>query len=183
VQQDIAHRPSAKTAAYKSRFIMLSKKARGLVRRAKLEYTNQLLNPKLPSKVLWRNLDGMGVRDSGGSDVIFSSQELSNSYSSLGEDNAPMARSHGEPSATPAGCDHGDAICGIKSGAVGLDGNSIRFLRLILPSILPCVTHIFNTVLTYSIFPEAWKMSKILPISKIPYPGELRDFRQISVLP
>jgi hypothetical protein len=50
--------------------------------RVKREYTNRLLDPKLPSKVLWLNLDEMGVRDSGGSDVIFSSEELSNYYSS-----------------------------------------------------------------------------------------------------
>jgi hypothetical protein len=29
----------------------------------------------------------------------------------------------------------------------------------------------FNTVLTCSIFPDAWKMFKILPIPKIPNPG------------
>jgi retron-type reverse transcriptase len=59
----------------------------------------------------------------------------------------------------------------------------IRFLRLIIPSILPCVTHMFNTVLTCSIFSEDWKMSKILPVPKIPKPGELGDYRPISMLP
>jgi hypothetical protein len=76
-----------------------------------------------------------------------------------------------------------DTIRGIISEAVGLDGISIRFLRLILPSILPCVTHMFNTVLKISIFPDVWKMFKILPVPKIPNPGELRDYRPISVLP
>jgi hypothetical protein len=73
-----------------------------------------------------------------------------------------------------------DAIHGIKSDAMGLDEISIRFLQLISPLILPCVTHMFNTVLTCS---DAWNMSKILSISKIPYPGELREYRPISVLP
>jgi hypothetical protein len=41
----------------------------------------------------------------------------------------------------------------------------------------------FNTVLTCPIFPDAWKMSKILPIPKISNPGELRDSRPLSVLP
>jgi hypothetical protein len=40
-----------------------------------------------------------------------------------------------------------------------------------------------HTVLTCSYFPVAWKMSKILPVSKILNPGELRDYRLISVLP
>jgi hypothetical protein len=125
------------------------------------------------------------------------SEELSNYYLSLGEDDAPMDRSHGAHPATPADYGHDelfsfsnvtdmevfDAIRGIKSETMGLDGISIRFLRLILSSILPCVAHTFNTVLTCSIFPEAWKMSKILPVSKIPNPGELRDYRPFSVLP
>jgi hypothetical protein len=195
---DIAHRTwsNQKTVANRSRFIILIKKARNLVREAKRNYTHRLLDPKLPFKVLWRNLDEMGVTDSGGSDVIFS-EELSNYYSSLGKDDAPVDRSQGASLATPADCGHHelfsvsnvtdrevfDAIRGIKSEAVGLDGIPIRFLRLILPSILPCVTHIFNTVLTCSIFPDAWKVSKILPIPKIPNPGELRDYRPISVLP
>jgi hypothetical protein len=38
----------------------------------------------------------------------------------------------------------------------------------------------FNTVLTCSIFPEGWKMSKILPVPKIPNPG---DYRPNGVLP
>jgi hypothetical protein len=41
----------------------------------------------------------------------------------------------------------------------------------------------FNTVLTCSVFPEAWKMSKIRSVPKILNPGELRDYRRISVLP
>jgi hypothetical protein len=53
--------------------------------------------------VLWRV---MGVRDSGGSDVIFSFEELSNYYSSLGEDVAPMDQLHGIPLVTPADYGH-----------------------------------------------------------------------------
>jgi hypothetical protein len=62
VKWDIAHRTwsNQKTAANKSRFIMQSRKARNLVRRRKREYTHRLLDPKLLSKVLWRNLDEMG---------------------------------------------------------------------------------------------------------------------------
>jgi hypothetical protein len=43
----------------------------------------------------------MGVRD-----VIFYSEELSNYYSSLGEDDAPLHRSQGAPPATPPNCGH-----------------------------------------------------------------------------
>jgi hypothetical protein len=104
-----------------------------LVHRARCDYTHQLLDPKLPSKVLWRNLDEMGVRDSGGSDIMFSFKELSNYYSSLGEDDAPMDQLHGAPLVTPSKYGHDelfsfsnvtdrhvfDAIRGNKSGARG----------------------------------------------------------------
>jgi hypothetical protein len=47
------------------------------------------------------------------------------------------------------------------------DGISIRFLRLILPLILLCITHKYNTVLTCSTFLEACMVSKILLVPKI----------------
>jgi hypothetical protein len=106
VERDIAHRTTSyqKKAANKLRFIMLSKKTRNLVRSV-----NILIGYSTPSCRLRsygvtyaitiyskaKNLNEMGVRDSGGSDVIFSSEELSIYYSSLGEDDAPMDRSQG----------------------------------------------------------------------------------------
>jgi hypothetical protein len=83
----------------------MHKKTRNLVRRVKRKYTHRLHDPKLPSRVLWRSLDEMEVRDSGGSDVIFSFNVTDRRVS--------------------------DAIREIKSEVVGLDGISIRFLRLI----------------------------------------------------
>jgi hypothetical protein len=105
VEQDIAHRTwsNQKTAANKSRFIMLSKKARNLVRRAKREYTH--------------HLDKMG---------------LSNYYLALGEDDLwTVCRGHFWPHLI-ADCGHDgllyfsnvtdkeviDVIRGIKSEAV-----------------------------------------------------------------
>jgi hypothetical protein len=42
----------------------------------------------------------------------------------------------------------------------------MTFLRILLPQVLPYITHIFNTILTTSKFPMAWKISKIVPIAK-----------------
>jgi hypothetical protein len=79
----------------------------------------------------------MGVRDSGGSDLIFSSEELGNYYSSVGEDGAGGTYSDGLfYFSNVTDKEVSDAIRGIKSEALGLNGISIRFLRLILPSIL-----------------------------------------------
>jgi Reverse transcriptase (RNA-dependent DNA polymerase) len=47
----------------------------------------------------------------------------------------------------------------------GIDGNPLKFIKLILPLILPCITHINNTnILTTSMFPKSWKISKLILI-------------------
>jgi hypothetical protein len=79
-----------------------------LVHRARCEYTHRLLDPKLHSKVLWSSLDEMGVRDSGWMDVNFSSEVLSNYYSSLGKKMHLMDRSDEAPLVTPAEYGHGE---------------------------------------------------------------------------
>ena len=70
------------------------------------------------------------------------------------------------------------SILSVKSNAVGIDGICPKFIKLILPYVLPYITFIFNTILTKSIFPAAWKKSKVIPIHKIG-----NDFRPISILP
>jgi hypothetical protein len=53
-----------------------------------------------------------------------------------------------------------------SSNAIGLDGVPLKLLKLILPQILDVVTHIFNTILTTSIYPATWKTSKIMPLAR-----------------
>jgi hypothetical protein len=59
----------------------------------------------------------------------------------------------------------------------------LKFLKLILPQVLGILTHIFNTILTTSIYPAAWKISKIIPIAKKSKPSNMSDYRLINVLP
>ncbi|XP_075151202.1 uncharacterized protein LOC142225313 [Haematobia irritans] len=65
----------------------------------------------------------------------------------------------------------------VKSNAVGLDGIDPKFIRIILPTILPFVTHFFNTILTTSMYPTMWKHAKIIAV-----PKSNLDFRPISIL-
>jgi len=71
-----------------------------------------------------------------------------------------------------------NSIKQIKSNAMGLDGICPKFLKIILPYILPFITYIFNTVLTTSVFPKSWKTAKVIPV-----PKGANDFRPISILP
>lgn len=66
----------------------------------------------------------------------------------------------------------------IKSNAVGSDGIHPKFLKLLLPQLLPYITLIFNKILTTSNYPSQWKIAKIIPI-----PKTNNDFRPIAILP
>lgn len=75
------------------------------------------------------------------------------------------------------------AFSSIKSNACGTDGLSIRFLKLILDSIVEPLTHIINSSLLSGVFPQQWKIGRIIPLPKISKPKGLNDFRPISLLP
>ncbi|XP_075156106.1 uncharacterized protein LOC142229425 [Haematobia irritans] len=70
------------------------------------------------------------------------------------------------------------SILAIKSSSKGIDGVGPRFVRIILPLILPYITHIFNHILTTSTYPKSWKRAKIIPIPKTKV-----EYRPISLLP
>jgi Reverse transcriptase (RNA-dependent DNA polymerase) len=145
----------------------------------------------------------MGIKDEQTQETIFSAEELNAHYSSVNSHPTPpnlarttptfstqnIAQISNDPNSETFSFRNVDiievknAIFGIKSSAIGLDGISLRFVKMILPSILPCITHIFNTVLTTSTFPNTWKISKIIPIAKIKNPSVPGDYRPISILP
>lgn len=75
------------------------------------------------------------------------------------------------------------ALCKVKSKSVGVDGISIRFLRIIFPYVSHLLVHHVNSILTYSIFPIAWKTARVVPIPKSRIVHGLDDLRPISILP
>jgi len=66
----------------------------------------------------------------------------------------------------------------VKSDAEGLDGNSPKFIKFLQPLLLSHIKHIMNTAITTSIFPSAWKYTKMINI-----PKSQAEFRPISLLP
>jgi hypothetical protein len=75
-----------------------------------------------------------------------------------------------------------NAITDIKSGAVGTDGFSIHFIRIVLLHILSVLTHLFNFVITSSSFPTAWMITIVFPLPKSPVLTGLADFCLLPVL-
>lgn len=71
-----------------------------------------------------------------------------------------------------------ESVIVIKSNSVGYDDTNQKFLKIILPSILTSVTHLFNAILTFSSFCTIWKRAKIVPLPKAD-----QEYRPIFVLP
>lgn len=70
-----------------------------------------------------------------------------------------------------------------KSNAVGDDFISLKFIKIILPSIVEHLKHIINTIFTTSMFPVSWKRAIVRPVSKVSDPSTISDYRPISLLP
>jgi hypothetical protein len=60
------------TTEYRRQFINLRRKLTNLVRQAKRWYMYRFLNPSLPSEVLWKNHESIGVKDSVEADIMYS---------------------------------------------------------------------------------------------------------------
>lgn len=66
----------------------------------------------------------------------------------------------------------------VKSNAIGYDNIDPKFVKIILPQILPFITHLFNTIFMSSTFPKRWRHAKIIPL-----PKTRTEFRPIAILP
>ena len=66
--------------------------------------------------------------------------------------------------------------------ATGLDEVSCKILKLAKPAILSSLVHIMNLSLNTGIFPDLWKIAKIIPLHK---GGDMsiNNFRPIAILP
>jgi Reverse transcriptase (RNA-dependent DNA polymerase)/Endonuclease-reverse transcriptase len=205
VNRDLAYRSwrVGRTTQLREIYRRFRNSVKTLVRRAKRGYMSRFLDPSLPSRTLYRNLDTIGIRDENDSvnnlcpdrlNAYFSgvagavTSAHGDSDDSSGPVLAPHLNSVGGSDAsfafsnvTPR--DVFNAINGIKSNSTGLDGIHLRFIKIFIYLILPHITHIFNTAISSATFPAAWKVSKVIPIPKISDPLEPRDYRPISILP
>lgn len=144
----------------------------------------------LSSNELWRNIKDLGLKENGVKPPSFTSEEINNFL--VGNHAATTTTEADEPTILGPGFfsfsnitqeDTHKAIMSVKSNAIGDDGMSPRFLKIILPHILCYINHIFNTILTTSIYPSSWKCARVIPIPKVREPKSPADFRPISILP
>lgn len=74
------------------------------------------------------------------------------------------------------------AIGQMRSDTVGLDRNPIRFIRLVLPVMLPVIKHIFNHYIMNLPFPNCWKLAKVIPTHKSKKGSGVEDYISICIL-
>ena len=64
----------------------------------------------------------------------------------------------------------------------GSDGISMKILKIISEPLLPCITTLVNQSLVTGIFPEKFKLAKVIPLIKKPNIYTIDNFRPISLL-
>lgn len=162
-----------------------------LVDIAKKSFYSQKLNAYQPAQQLWRNIDEVGLSNKNDEmQNIFTPDTLNNFFlSTQNNSNTPNVISFCalDPSTSFAfknvtSMEVEIAICSLKSNAIGLDDIPLKFIKIILPLLLPYLTHIFNYILTSSKFPTIWKLAKLIPIGKKTSPTTPKDYRPISIL-
>lgn len=183
-------------------YALLRNKVTTLKRNSKRVFASKKLDPKLPPRLFWKNLNKLGIGKSTESIAIpFTSNELNRYYCSQ-IDTSSSTHDHSYSNSVVNSIEFSDtenspllgfqhinslqlykAIYAIKSDAVGPDGVSIKFIKLIFPLIAPYLLFIFNNIITKSYFPVCWKSAKITPIPKVKNPTLMSELRPISLLP
>lgn len=153
------------------------------------EYHSGRFSLTLDSKELWRNIKTLGYKNMPTNRIMTDSTTLNQHFlaSSNMPNNLPTRPLNGFSDDSFALSNVSlevtlRALTGIKSNAIGTDNIPPRFIKLILPYILPYITHLYNTVLTSSNFPASWKSAKVIPIPKVSNPKGPNDYRPISIL-
>lgn len=198
-ERDLSYRHWKLTKTNESKLIFnkLRNIANRVCRDAKRSYFNHLFPPNSSQKTIWKNLSVLGVVDRTITTHNFKPDEINEQFTlaqsvisnivfsdPVSHYNHSLLNTLDELSFRGVATEEVYyAISCIKSNAMGLDGVCPKFLNLILPGIIQVITHIFNNILTTSVFPSDWKKAKVIPIPKKTKIETVDDLRPISILP
>jgi hypothetical protein len=101
------------------------------------------LHPSLPQRKLYQNLRGLEVVNAPERPLLNGAGEFAVSHTNNVPEFSFAAVSESET------C---DAVMSIRSDAVGVDGIPLSFIKLLLPVVIPVLTHIFNHIFVSSEF-------------------------------
>lgn len=191
MERDLAHRVWRKYRKPQDgeKFIKFRDEAKVMEEHELRNHYKSQFASSLNTAELWRNINNLGHKETAKQKPIFTSTELNEHYSEKCDAPTLQINSTFKQSETEFALsnvtkeDVAKSIMSIKSKAVGTDGISPVFVKLILPHLLEHITYIFNTILTTSQFPSMWKCARIVPIAKTGAPEKPADYRPISILP
>ena len=76
-----------------------------------------------------------------------------------------------------------DVVKNLKnSKSTGLDNIDVRTLKIIVEDIAPALTHVINLSITSMIFPNVWKLAKLIPLLKKGDPLCPSNYRPVALL-
>ena len=70
-----------------------------------------------------------------------------------------------------------------SSKSCGIDNIDSYVIKLAEDELLPPITHLVNLSLKYKIFPNQWKLAKVIPLHKKDDPLEAKNYRPVALLP
>ncbi|KAJ4431967.1 hypothetical protein ANN_20576 [Periplaneta americana] len=166
----------------------------------KRRHALSLVDPSIPPRCLWNNLRDMGVgKKASEADVINIPLDKLNEYFTSPPTIRPEKQSkrntintllaNPPPSREKFFFSHitdsevRRALKSIKSKAQGTDNISIVFINKLVDVVLPVITHIFNSSIITSVYPQLWKTALVRPLPKVNSPTSAKDYRPISILP
>lgn len=165
IARDIAYRQwtLSRSLSDHLQYKRLRNKVTQLVNKAKSDYTISNLERASSTKELWTRLKRLNVTG-----CSFNGTKFQNTgdeiYDYFGEN---FTRDPSYPPETPPNVNGStftqcnelevmNALYSISSNAIGIDGIPLRFVKLILSSIITPITYLFNLFISTAKFPRAW---------------------------
>lgn len=192
IERNIAYRnwKRSKTLSDEAHYKTLRNRVVSKIKIAKQNYEKRMFDVGSSSKQLWSNVKKLGVSSKDSTvPVINANADSINDYFSSNFtmiDNDPAIFIPENPEGfrfrNIENPEIINAIFSIDSNAVGLDELPMKFIKIVMPYALPLIHHLFNSILTTSTFPNAWKMVKIIPIKKSANCSDVSNLRPISIL-
>ncbi|KAL9698908.1 hypothetical protein quinque_002349 [Culex quinquefasciatus] len=169
----------------------LRNRANSVIERAKKTFLGGYLDANIPSKLLWTRVKSLGVgKDNSSQPCDHDPDEVNRMF--LSSFTPAETRNDQHARILPSQYNFSfrnvhywevvNAICEVKSNAVGMDGLPIRFLKIVLPLVIQQITHMFNLFINTSTFPNLWKHAKVLPLKKKSNSNDVMNLRPISIL-
>jgi len=200
-------RDKARDASLKSKnlcdkevYVSLRNKAKQECRNAKMRYYHGIFDGDKSTSKMWATIRsmGMGKARQGCHQFPISANELNAHYLNVSKIEDKDLASETEAFYEKKDCDTAfdnllhfkfvpahdiyKTIMNFKSNAVGVDGISLKFVKIILSAITFVLEHVMNYCLQSGVFPSLWKRANVLPLPKTSNPLHCADFRPVSIL-